>query len=100
MTHPLEFFVHQFFDEQIDLNRPILLGLSGGPDSICLLHLLLEWQRPITLHLVHVDHGWRKESALEAEKLKALAGVHGLPFHSTRLRPEHYRGNLEMESRR
>ncbi len=93
--------VFQFFDSYIDPSRPLLLGLSGGSDSICLLHLLIDYQKtkPLDLHLVHVDHGWRAESATECEKICQLACTLNLPFHTTRLTPEKYKTNLEAESR-
>lgn len=88
----------RFFESHIDPQKPICLALSGGPDSLCLLHLLLEWKKA-NLHLIHVDHGWRKESAQEAHTLREVAERLHLPFHTTRLSPEGYSGNLEAESR-
>jgi tRNA(Ile)-lysidine synthase len=98
----LESTAFRFFAERLDLAKPLLLGLSGGADSICLLHLLLIWKKshPITLHLVHVDHGWREESAKEALELQRMAESYGLAFHTKRLDPSKYQGNLENESRR
>ncbi|MCB6585692.1 hypothetical protein LI108_13740, partial [Streptococcus gordonii] len=41
----------------IEKNQHIVIGLSGGPDSVCLFHVLQnlakEW--PLTLHPVHVN---------------------------------------------
>lgn len=91
--------VFDFFEKNIRVNRPLLLGLSGGPDSTCLLHLLLLWNKA-PIHIVHVDHGWRTESQAELESLKALAGQLQLPFHATRLDPSNYKANKEAESRR
>jgi tRNA(Ile)-lysidine synthase len=62
--------------------KPVLLGLSGGPDSLALYHLLLEAEVE-GLHVVHVDHGWREESRREAEWLQAQVSV---PFHLVRLK--------------
>jgi tRNA(Ile)-lysidine synthase len=97
----LEEKVFQFFDKEIDPARPVLLGISGGPDSVCLLHLLLKYSKTthLVLHLAHVDHGWRQESADEAETIEKLASSLGLPFHTIRLAPKEYTGNLEAESR-
>jgi tRNA(Ile)-lysidine synthase len=41
----------------------VLVGLSGGPDSVCLLHLLHRMQErfEITLHAVYVNHNLRPE---------------------------------------
>ena len=41
----------------------VLVGLSGGPDSVCLLHLLdrLKDEFKLTLHAVYVNHNLRPE---------------------------------------
>ncbi len=43
----------------------IVLGISGGPDSVCLLHALhcLKDKWDLTLHGVHVNHGIRGKEA-------------------------------------
>lgn len=75
--------VKNFLIERLEKNASLLLGLSGGPDSMALLHFLLEVKNELSfsLHLAHIDHGWRKESQKEAEALKALAKRLDLPFH-------------------
>lgn len=90
--------VNAFFEKWIDPHRPILLGYSGGPDSVCLLHLLLSWKK-IPLHLVHIDHGWRKESAQERKAIQELAQKLALPLHWIALDPKTMQGNLEAECR-
>ena len=48
----------------------LILGVSGGADSVCLLLLMEEicGQKGIALKVVHVEHGIRgKESIAEAE---------------------------------
>lgn len=46
-------------------NQHIVLGLSGGPDSVCLFHILLRLkdQYGLTLHPVHVNHKFRPGAA-------------------------------------
>lgn len=66
-----------------DRTKPLLLGYSGGPDSKALLYALLECD--VKPHLAHVDHGWREESAAEAEKIRLEAAELGCPFHTVRL---------------
>lgn len=68
----------------INENDNIVLGVSGGPDSMALLYLLLELRKDINFNLVicHVNHGVRGEDALDdrifvEEKAKDL----NLPFH-------------------
>lgn len=78
--------VAKFLIAHWDGKSPLLLGYSGGPDSKALLYAMLEAGCQ-TLHLAHVDHGWRPESAQEALKLEEEAKILGLPFHSIRLNP-------------
>ncbi len=63
--------------------KPVILGFSGGPDSLALLHLLLECD--LDLHVAHIDHGWRSESREEAQRLKQEVEFLKLPFHMKRL---------------
>lgn len=79
--------VRRFLQEHCTGNKPLILGYSGGPDSKALLQALLASKEALKLdlHLAHVDHGWRKESADEADLLRQEAAVLGLPFHLKRL---------------
>lgn len=86
--------VLSFLDSNVDFKKPLLLGLSGGIDSLALLHLLLEHPR-LRLAIAHVDHGYRTESADEALLLKELSDELGLPFHTVRLNTAQFKGNLE-----
>ena len=47
----------------------VLLGLSGGPDSLCLLHILKDMQRSLRFDLraLHVNHLMRGDKAKEDE---------------------------------
>lgn len=49
--------------DQIDMEGSpgAVLALSGGMDSMCLLHLLGAAGRPFALRAVHVDHGIRSQ---------------------------------------
>jgi tRNA(Ile)-lysidine synthase len=54
----------------------ILVAVSGGPDSVCLFHLLyqLRDRLKIMMHVVHLDHQLRgKESGADAEFVRQLA---------------------------
>ncbi len=60
----------------------IVAAVSGGPDSLCLLHLLwrLHAAGGPALHVAHLDHGFRGgQSAAEAAFVAALARDWGLP---------------------
>lgn len=56
--------------KEILINKPkIILGLSGGPDSVFLLIFLkkLEEENIIELACAHLDHGWRQESTKDVK---------------------------------
>jgi tRNA(Ile)-lysidine synthase len=60
----------------------VVLGVSGGPDSLCLAHALLSLRGElgVTLHLAHLDHGIRgDESQADAAFIVELARQWGLP---------------------
>ena len=60
--------------------RIVLLAVSGGPDSLALLHLAAIWRKAggPPLHAVTVDHGMRPEARAEAEWVAAWAGALGV----------------------
>ena len=63
----------------------IVIGLSGGPDSMALLFVLLEIREEIdfNIFIAHVNHGVRGEEALEDEKfVEDLAKGLNLPCFS------------------
>lgn len=47
----------------------LAVGVSGGPDSMALLHLLAEWSalHDVTLYVLSVDHGLRADARAEVE---------------------------------
>ncbi|HET6375380.1 MAG TPA: tRNA lysidine(34) synthetase TilS, partial [Methylocella sp.] len=62
--------------------RGILLGVSGGPDSVALMLLAARWSREAPsrppVRVATVDHGLRKGSREEAEAVSRWAGALGL----------------------
>lgn len=60
----------------------IVVGVSGGPDSLCLLHVLrrLAPDLPLNLHVAHLNHLMRGEDAhADATFVAELAAEWGLP---------------------
>ncbi len=56
--------------------RPVVAAISGGADSVCLLHALVELgYRP---RVAHLDHGIRAEAADDAAFVRDLASSLGL----------------------
>ncbi len=62
----------------------VLVALSGGPDSVCLLHLfyLLARSKKINLQAAHLHHGLRgKEADRDAEFAKEICQTNSIRFH-------------------
>ena len=56
MREKVRAFMEQY--HMVTAGERVLLGLSGGADSVCLFHLLRELQEPLGFSLlaVHVNH--------------------------------------------
>ena len=56
----------------IEKNDKIVIGVSGGPDSICLLHLLYSLQEKLKFEIVvaHINHQIREVADSETEYVK------------------------------
>jgi tRNA(Ile)-lysidine synthase len=69
-----------------------LVAVSGGPDSVALLDLLLRTtdQHRLELVVAHVDHGIHPDSGRVAAAVEAYASERGVPFES---------GSLHLGSR-
>lgn len=54
----------------IDAGDHIILGLSGGPDSVCLFDVLMELagEMNLTIHPVHINHKFRPGEAERDQK--------------------------------
>ncbi len=56
----------------------LIVGVSGGPDSLCLLDVLVHLDYNIII--AHFDHCLRSESRAEAQAVKKTAEDMGIPF--------------------
>jgi len=66
----------------VSSGQKLLVAVSGGPDSVCLLHILSELRKElgIELHIAHLNHQLRgAESEADAEYVAALARRLGIP---------------------
>ncbi len=69
----------------IEKGEHIVIGLSGGPDSVCLFHILsqLKEELGIRLHAVHINHGLRPGAADEDQRyVEGLCEEYHVPCHS------------------
>lgn len=58
-------------------SAPILVGVSGGPDSLCLWDVLHRLGYPTIV--AHLNHGLRPEAEKEAEGVRKAAAATGVP---------------------
>lgn len=71
-------------NRMINAGEKIVVGVSGGPDSVCLLFLLKKYKKilGISLEVVHMEHGIRgKESLEDAAFVENLCREWEIPFH-------------------
>ncbi len=72
----------------------VLVAVSGGADSLCLLDVMatLSPRYDLQLHVIHVDHGLRPESGEDAEFVREVAAYYHLPCRVVRVRVERRKG--------
>jgi tRNA(Ile)-lysidine synthase len=77
----------------------VIVAVSGGADSVCLLHVLSELCPDSVAGVAHFNHKWRADASDEDERFVAnLATRLALPFFRAEATASH--GNLEQEARR
>lgn len=78
----------------------VLVAVSGGADSVALLHLLASlaasWR--LRLHVLHVDHQLRADSAKDADFVQALGARLGIAVDVATVTVDR-RGSLEASAR-
>ncbi len=83
MTHTIEKTVENYMEacHMLDGVQNIVAGVSGGPDSMCMLHILYRFRERYRYRLtvVHVHHGIRGQAADEdMEYVKQCCGKWGI----------------------
>lgn len=67
-----------------ELPESLLVAVSGGIDSVAMLHALVAiGRKPV---VVHFDHGWRAESSADAAWVRDLARKYKLKFVAGKMR--------------
>lgn len=77
--------MRQFSSQFISRSDCVLVGFSGGADSVCLLHFLhyLSKEKHFALAALHVNHGLRGKAALADQKFcKQFCLENDIPFFS------------------
>ena len=80
---------HRFITEHemIQPKETVLVGVSGGVDSLALLHVLhaLRHQLDCQLHVAHLDHAFREDSAADAAYVAKQADCLEVPISRDRI---------------
>ena len=89
-----------FIRNNIDVDDTVILGCSGGPDSMALFNLLLEYRKKVNIYIVcaHVDHNVRDESKEELKFVENYCRGHNVKFESMRI-DNYGDDNFENEAR-
>ncbi len=77
----------------------LVVGVSGGADSLALLHVLKEIMGAKRLVVAHLDHGWRTSSKADAAFVRQTAVSWGIPYHGKRLESSQKQSGLEATGR-
>lgn len=82
----------------IEKGDSIVVGVSGGPDSICLLHILneLKEELKIKIYVAHVNHMLRKEADEETEYVKKFCESLGIEFFFKKVNIEEISKNKKL----
>ena len=95
--------VYEFLVNKIKLNKDskIVIGVSTGPDSMCLLNILLNLQEKLKFKIIvaHVNHKKRVESDEEEQFLEDYCFKKNLVFEKMIL-DNKYKGNFEAYARK
>ncbi|MBW4569061.1 MAG: tRNA lysidine(34) synthetase TilS [Tolypothrix carrinoi HA7290-LM1] len=82
---PLHAKIHRTIGSRhlFERNQRLLVAVSGGQDSLCLIKLLLDLQPKWGWHLgiAHCDHRWRADSQANAQHVKNLAESWEISFY-------------------
>jgi tRNA(Ile)-lysidine synthase len=82
---PLHAKIHRTIRSRhlFERNQRLLVAVSGGQDSLCLIKLLLDLQPKWGWHLgiVHCDHRWRADSQANAKHVENLAKSWDISFY-------------------
>lgn len=77
-------------------NSPIIIGVSSGPDSMCLLDIIKKYNKSIVV--AHVNYHRRKQSNVEEKYLKNYCIKNNIIFET--LSVDNYQGeNFQQEAR-
>ncbi len=92
--------VKKFISKHRLINKgdTIVVAVSGGPDSTCLLHLLSSFREELDLKLIvaHLNHGLRPEAGDEALGVEKISKSLAVPFEAKEVNIKSYKNELGL----
>lgn len=82
---------------KLNISGPIVLGISGGADSMALLHYVLNNYNDKII-VVNINHNVRKESDVEEEYIRNICKEKNIPFECMKIK-KYTENNFEKEAR-
>lgn len=79
----------------IDDNDKILVGVSGGPDSMCLLHVLKSLNYDVCV--AHINHGLRENANMEEEYVRDYCRLNNIPFFAKHIKLKENLNGMTIE---
>lgn len=78
----------------------LVVGVSGGPDSMALLHCLIRLAvlRDFRLHVAHLNHNFREEAEEDARFVASAASELGIPSSIGKADPTAYQKDMGLSS--
>lgn len=85
----------------LSIGDHVIVGLSGGPDSVCLLKILetLKSTYKLKISAAYIDHGLRpEETPKEIEFCKSLCESFNIPFYTQSVDVKEYAKNEKINT--
>ena len=78
---------YKFLQTEIKSATTVVAGISGGPDSMALLHLLIQLRGETNIKIIcaHINHNVRRESEKEAVILKEYCEANDVIFEMMKI---------------
>ena len=94
-------YVYKFIEKLNIKNTTVVAAISGGPDSMLLLDILLDLKEKLNLEIVvaHIHHNLRKESDYEAIEVERFCRENNLIFEMKKIE-EYPNGKFSEEAAR
>ena len=90
--------VNKYLTKVLKDNDTVVIGVSGGPDSMALLYLLMNLEKKVNIICAHINHNVRKESAAEYKYVENFCKENKIIFEGMKI--ERYQeSNFENEAR-